>query len=164
MQTSLGKNTGCPAAAVPITAPTSVGFWASRLEARSPGRPGLLRASLAFGAAVRLGLLPHTASRRQDWRLTTALSACSCLRLAVATNSPREGLSPPIQCPCQAHLRRPAARLRGLTAAFRPSVRHPCRSMAQCDHLMLAMLPLGISPGSFALTGIRLLSKSEDQC
>jgi hypothetical protein len=27
-------------------------------------------------------------------------------RLAVATNSPRKGLSPPIQCPCQAHLRR----------------------------------------------------------
>lgn len=33
------------------------------------------------------------------------IPACSCLRLAVATNSPREGLSPPIQCPCQAHLR-----------------------------------------------------------
>src|SRR5271170_3447747 len=39
------------------------------------------------------------------WRLTTAETACSCLRLAVATTSPREGLSPPIQCPCQAHLR-----------------------------------------------------------
>jgi len=103
MQTSLGKNTGCPAAAVPTTDPTSVGFWASRSWARSPGRIRLLRASLAFGAAVRLGLLPHTASRRQAWRLTTASSACSCLRLAVATNSPREGLSPPIQCPCQAH-------------------------------------------------------------
>ena len=35
--------------------------------------------------------------------------ACSCLRLAVATNSPRKGLSPPIQCPCQAHLRPPYA-------------------------------------------------------
>ena len=103
MQISLGKNTECPAASVPITAPTSVGFWASRSLARSPGRTGLLRASLSFGAAVRLGLLPHTASRRQDRRLTIALSACSCLRLAVATNSHREGLSPPIQCPCQAH-------------------------------------------------------------
>ncbi len=30
MQISLGKNTGCPAAAAPITAPASVGFWASR--------------------------------------------------------------------------------------------------------------------------------------
>jgi hypothetical protein len=95
--------TGCPAAAVPTTDPTSVGLWASRSWARSPGRTRLLRASLAFGAAVRLGLLPHTASRPQEWRLTTASSACSCLRLAVATNSPREGLSPPIQCPCQAH-------------------------------------------------------------
>ena len=34
------------------------------------------------------------------------ITACSCLWLAVATNAPREGLSPPIQCPCQAHLRR----------------------------------------------------------
>src|SRR5208283_2614541 len=34
------------------------------------------------------------------------IAACSCLWLAVATNSPREGLSPPIQCPCQAHLSR----------------------------------------------------------
>ena len=33
------------------------------------------------------------------------IAACSCLWLEVATNSPREGLSPPIQCPCQAHLR-----------------------------------------------------------
>src|SRR5277367_2311070 len=105
MQTSLGNDTGCPAAPAPITAPASSGFWASRSKTRWPGRPGLLRGSLTFGAAVRLGLLPHTASRRQRWRLTTAGTACSCLRLAVATTSPREGLSPPIQCPCQAHLR-----------------------------------------------------------
>src|SRR5208282_4849988 len=104
-QTSPGKNTGCPAAPAPITAPTSAGFWASRLETRSPGRSGLLKGSLAFGAAVRLGLLLHTASRRQAWRLPTAVTACSCLQLAVATNSPRKGLSPPIQCPCLAHLR-----------------------------------------------------------
>src|SRR5271170_5773179 len=32
------------------------------------------------------------------------IAACSCLWLAVATNTPREGLSPPSQCPCQAHL------------------------------------------------------------
>src|SRR5208282_5252622 len=92
-QTSPGKNTGCPAAPAPVTAPTSVGFWASRLETRSPGRSGLLRGSLASAAAVRLGLLLHTASRRQAWRLPTAVTACRCLRLAVATNSPRKGLS-----------------------------------------------------------------------
>src|SRR5208283_3929142 len=68
-----------------------------------------------------LGLLLHTASRRQLWRLPTAVTACSCLQLAVATNSPRKGLSPPIQCPCQAHL--PAG-----DAVASPSERHraPC--------------------------------------
>src|SRR5271163_3257372 len=104
-QTSLGKNTGCPATPAPLTASASVGFWASRSKTRSPSRSGLLRSSLSFGATVCLGLLPHTASRRQQRRLTTPSAACSCLRLAVATNAPREGLSPPIQCPCQAHLR-----------------------------------------------------------
>ena len=97
-QTSQGKDTEFTAAPVPNTAPTSVGFWASRSKARSPGRPGLLRASLAFGAAARLRLLPHTASR-----------PCSCLRLVVATNSLHRGLAPPIQGPCLAHLRRQAA-------------------------------------------------------
>ena len=57
--------TGCPATPAPITATTSVGFWASRSKARSPGRNSLLRGSLSFGAAVRLGLLPHTTSRLQ---------------------------------------------------------------------------------------------------
>src|SRR3978361_2285865 len=36
------------------------------------------------------------------------IAACSCLWRAVPTNTPREGLAPPIQCPCQAHLRAPA--------------------------------------------------------
>src|ERR1700676_3446076 len=35
------------------------------------------------------------------------IAACSCLWLAVATNTPREGIAPPRQCPCQAHLRPP---------------------------------------------------------
>jgi len=94
-QTSQGKDTRCTAAPVPTTLPASVGFWASRSKARSPGRPGLLRASLAFGAAARLRLPPHTASR-----------PCSCLRLVVATNSLHRGLAPPIQGPCLAHLHR----------------------------------------------------------
>src|SRR5271156_2920276 len=42
--------------------------------------------------------------------------SCSCLWLAVATISPREGLSPPIQCPCQAHT---------------PSLRHVLRAKLQ---------------------------------
>src|SRR5277367_3674901 len=54
----------------------------------------------------------------QRWRLATAGTACSCLQLAVATTSPRDGLSPPIQRPCQAHLRRFAPRNDGLTATL----------------------------------------------
>lgn len=81
MQISLGKNTGCPAAPAPITAPASVGLWASRSWTRSPDRFGLPRGSLSFGAAVRLGLLPHTASRRQGRRLTTAYP---CVQLPLA--------------------------------------------------------------------------------
>ena len=88
MQTSQGKDTGCTAAPGPNTAPISVGFWASRSLARSPDRPGLHRASLAFGAAARLRLLPHTASRRQaglsrDAPTCVQLpSACGCFQLA----------------------------------------------------------------------------------
>ena len=70
--------------------------------------------SLSFGAAVCLRLPPHTTSRRKLSRLATDQSTCSCLRLTVATNSPRKGLSPPIQCPCRAH---PFARWNALTAA-----------------------------------------------
>ena len=43
----------------------SVGFRALRSLARSPDRPDLSKASLSFGAAACLRLLPHTASRRQ---------------------------------------------------------------------------------------------------
>src|SRR6516164_9405302 len=56
--------------------------------ARSPDRPGLHRASLTFGAAARLRLLPHTASRRQaglsrDAPTCVQLpSACGCFQLA----------------------------------------------------------------------------------
>src|SRR4029077_13240066 len=88
MQTSQGKDTGCTAAPGPNTAPISVGFWASRSLARSPDRPGLHRASLTFGAAARVRLLPHTASRRQAGLSRDAPScvqlpsACGCFQLA----------------------------------------------------------------------------------
>src|SRR5882672_2580639 len=56
---------------------------------------GALRASSPHGlAAPKAGV-----SRRHPLRAVA-------LQLAVATNAPREGLSPPIQCPCQAHLLR----------------------------------------------------------
>ena len=46
---------------------------------------------------------PHGLAAPGLGRLTTAIPACSCLQLAVATNSLRRGLPPPIQCPCLAH-------------------------------------------------------------
>ena len=67
-----------------------------------PACPGVHFRSVLRCASGFLSTRPHGAragvSRRH-------IPACSCLRLAVATNSPRKGLSPPIQCPCQAHFR-----------------------------------------------------------
>ena len=84
--------------------------------------------SLSFGAAVCLRLPPHTTSQRKLSRLATDHATCSCLRLTVATNSPRKGLSPPIQCPCRAHQRRASlleivkAARRALTALLMPFI------------------------------------------
>src|SRR5271170_5609950 len=54
-----------------------------------------------LGAGFRLGLPSHPASRRR-----------SCLRLGVSTTSSSRGLSPPIDRPCRAYSRAPAASLR----------------------------------------------------
>jgi hypothetical protein len=51
------------------------------------------------------GFFPTRPHGDEVWASHDGALACGCLRLAVATNAPREGLSPPIQCPCQAHLR-----------------------------------------------------------
>jgi hypothetical protein len=103
--------------------------WVRTLDVPQPPLPLPLRPRLDFGLRVRRhahpagpacsgvhfrsvprfasGFFPTRPRGANDCRLTTAAPACSCLRLAVATNPPREGLSPPIQCPCQAHLRHP---------------------------------------------------------
>jgi len=100
--------------------------WVRTLDVPQPPLPLPLRPRLDFGLRVRRhaypadpacsgvhfrsvprfasGFFPTRPHGASDCRLTTAAPACSCLRLAVATNKPREGLSPPIQCPCQAHL------------------------------------------------------------
>src|SRR5580658_4978011 len=101
--------------------------WVRTLDVPQPPLPLPPRPRLDFGLRVRRhahpddpacsgvhfrsvprfasGFFPTRPHGASDCRLTTAAPACSCLRLAVATNKPREGLSPPIQCPCQAHLR-----------------------------------------------------------
>jgi hypothetical protein len=98
-------------------------FSASRSLARSPDRPGLHWASLAFGAAAFLRLLPHKASRRQAGRLATLSLRAVAFSLRLLPTRSAEDLSPPIQGPCLAHqaprLRRAAARLWGLTARCR---------------------------------------------
>jgi hypothetical protein len=45
------------------------------------------------------GFFPTRPRGASTARLTTGHAACSCLRLTVATNSPRKALPPPIQCP-----------------------------------------------------------------
>jgi hypothetical protein len=77
---------------------------------------------------------PHGLAAPGLGRLTTAIPACSCLQLAVATNSLRRGLSPPIQCPCLAHqalrLRRTALRRAGLDRAAPPAKGRPCECIS----------------------------------
>jgi hypothetical protein len=80
------------------TATISAGFWVPRSLARSPDRPGLHRTSRALGA---YGLFP-TRPRGVKPSIDTQ-HACSCLRLTIATNRLRRGLSPPIKRPCLAH-------------------------------------------------------------
>jgi hypothetical protein len=104
MQTSQGKDTGRTAAPGPNTAPISVGFWASRSLARSPNRPGLHRASHLRSVLQRAsGFFPTRPHGARPDCLATPPPACSCLRLAVASNLLRRGIAPPIQGPCLAH-------------------------------------------------------------
>ena len=69
--------------------------------------------------------------------LATPPPACSCLRLAVASNLLRRGLAPPIQGPCLAHqgcsLRsHRLRRLKPLTLTLSPAVHSAMSSMLHC--------------------------------
>ena len=80
---------------------------------------------------------PHGLAAPGLGRLTTAIPACSCLQLAVATNSLRRGLPPPIQCPCLAHqgcsLRsHRLRRLKPLTPTLSPATHSAMPSMLPC--------------------------------
>jgi len=71
---------------------------------------------------------PHGLAAPGLGRLTTAIPACSCLQLAVATNSLRRGPSPPIQCPCLAH----QGRALRVAAKKRPSLTATARDRERC--------------------------------
>ena len=92
MHISQGKDTECTAAPGLNTAPISVGFRALRSLAQ--GFTFVRCCSMPPASS------PHGLAAPGLGRLTTAIPACSCLQLAVATNSLRRGLPPPIQCPC----------------------------------------------------------------
>src|SRR6516162_2990918 len=83
-----------------------------------------------------------------------------CALLVLHLHQVAQGTFTPNCRTCPTHspaLTRPAARLRGLTAAPQPSVRHPSRSTAQCDHFDAGSTrPLGFCPAPFALTGLHV--------
>ena len=83
----------------------TIGYWASRMQARSPRPEGLPGDSLSFGAAVRYELPSHTTSRQNRHPdLGRNDSSCNCFSLMVTSDRSHKGLSPSITAPCPAHL------------------------------------------------------------
>jgi len=109
VQISPGKNTGCPAA--PALSTTSASDWI--LGVAFAGTLTRLKQPAQEFTCVRCCGTPKASSPHDLAAKTRSHqddpASCSCLQLTVATNSPRKGLSPPIQCPCRAHLRRAPA-------------------------------------------------------
>ena len=91
----------------------TIGYWASRMMARSPRPEGLPGDSLSFGAAVRYELPSHTTSRQNRHPdLSRRDDSCNCFSLMVTSDRSHKGLSPSITAPCPAHL--PLSPLRSL--------------------------------------------------
>jgi hypothetical protein len=85
--------------------PATVGYRASRCQARSPRQAGLT--GLHFRSVLRFASGFHPTRPRGEGlgcHMPT-LTPCSCLRLMVASNRPHKGLAPPIIHPCPTHLR-----------------------------------------------------------
>jgi hypothetical protein len=82
----------------------TIGYWASRMMARSPRPEGLPGDSLSFGAAVRYELPSHTTSRQnRHTDLSRRDDSCNCFSLMVTSDRSHKGLSPSITAPCPAH-------------------------------------------------------------
>lgn len=83
----------------------TIGYWASRMKARSPRPDSLLGDSLSFGAAVRYELPSHTTSRQNRHPdLSRRDDSCNCFSLMVTSDRSHKGLSPSITAPPPAHL------------------------------------------------------------
>jgi hypothetical protein len=99
-----------------------------------PACTGLHLRSVLQRASGFFPTRPHGA--RPDC-LATPPPACSCLRLAVASNLLRRGLAPPIQGPCLAHQgcsqrSHRLRRLKPLTPSFSPASHSAMPSMPSC--------------------------------
>ena len=131
----------------------TIGYWASRMQARSPRPEGLPGDSLSFGAAVRYELPSHTTSRQNRHPdLSRRDDSCNCFSLMVTSDRSHKGLSPSITAPCPAHHHAFAAldgALLTMTAAAACSLQKQ-----SVDHLIVAaVLELGV----LVCFGIRLL-------
>src|SRR5271157_2570400 len=109
---------------------------------------------------------PHGLAAPGLGRLTTAIPACSCLQLAVATNSLRRGLPPPIQCPCLAHqvprLRRAAKRLWDLTARAAEQIGQPCRQWILTTLVSIEGVRLSVNERQSARMTNRVRRKTQE--
>ena len=82
----------------------TIGYWASRMMARSPRPEGLPGDSLSFGAAVRYELPSHTTSRQNRHPdLSRRDDSCNCFSLMVTSDRSHKGISLSITAPCPAH-------------------------------------------------------------
>jgi len=98
----------------------TIGYWASRMLARSPRPEGLPGDSLSFGAAVRYELPSHTTSRQNRHPdLGRNDSSCNCFSLMVTSDRFQKGLSPSITAPCPAHRHLRSSLAAGLRCGLR---------------------------------------------
>ena len=140
----------------------TIGYWASRMMARSPRPEGLPGDSLSFGAAVRYELPSHTTSRQNRHPdLSRRDDSCNCFSLMVTSDRSHKGLSPSITAPCPAHQLRSS-----LAAGLRFRLRCGLRSLAcfRLRRLYLMELRSTRKPRTkLRMTGERLKRAAERQ-
>jgi len=84
--------------------PVTIGYRASRWQARLPRQTGLTGVHLRSVLRFASGFHPTRPHGKGLGCAMPASVSCSCLRLLVASNRPHKGLSPSIIHPCPTHL------------------------------------------------------------